>query len=269
MLPSTDWPRAADPARRIGYGVEVHATIGSTNDRAREVLRASGTDGLAIVAEHQDAGRGRRGRTWVSPPGVNLMVSVAIWPRLEPARAGLLGLAAALAVRDACAELVPDARLGVRWPNDVVTPEGLKVAGLLLETTLAEDRLADAVIGTGINVNWPRAEMPDEIAGRATSLAELAGEPVDRVALLAALLNRLDAEIAALEDGASPVARLREASVLDGRAVVVEVGEETVEGVAAGVGDDGALLLDTPAGRLGLSVGEVVVVRDVPVEAGA
>ena len=102
-----------------------------------------------------------------------------------------------------------------------------------------------------------------------SSLAELAGEPVDRVDLLAALLGRLDAEIAALETGASPVERLREASVLDGRAVVVEAGEEAVEGVVAGIGEDGALLLDTPAGRLGLSVGEVVVVRDVRVEAGA
>ncbi len=180
-----------------------------------------------------------------------------------------MGLAAALAVRDACAAVVPRAALGVRWPNVVVTRDGLKVAGLLLETTLADDRLADAIIGTGINVNWPRAEMPDEIADRATSLAELAGEPVDRVVLLGALLGRLDAEIAALETGASPVERLREASVLDGRAVLVEVGEEAVEGVVAGIGEDGALLLDTSAGRLALSVGEVVVVRDVPVEAGA
>lgn len=267
MLPTSDWTRAADPARRIGHAVEAHATIGSTNDRAREALRASGTDGLAVVAEHQVAGRGRRGRAWVSPPGVNLMVSVAIRPRVEPARAGLLGLATALAVRDACTAVVPGAALGVRWPNDVVTRDGLKVAGLLLETTLAGDRLADAVIGTGINVNWPRAEMPDEIAGRATSLAELAGAPLDRVELLGALLARLEAEVAALEAGASPVDRLREASVLDGRAVVVEVGEEAVEGVVAGIGEDGALLLDTPAGRLGLSVGEVVVVRDVRVEA--
>jgi len=269
MHPASDWSLAADPARRIGHAIEHHATIGSTNDRARAALLESGTDGLAVVAEHQSAGRGRRGRTWVSPPGANLMISVAFRPRLDPARAGLLGLAAALAVRDACVAAVPGAALGVRWPNDVVTADGLKVAGLLLETTLAEDRLADAVIGAGINVNWPRAEMPDEIAGRATSLADIAGRPVDRVALLRALLGRLDAEVAALESGGSPVERLRLAWVLDGRGVVVEVGEESVEGTAAGIADDGELLLDTPAGRLALSVGEVVAVRDVPVEAGA
>jgi BirA family biotin operon repressor/biotin-[acetyl-CoA-carboxylase] ligase len=143
------------------------------------------------------------------------------------------------------------------------------VAGLLLETTLAGEHLADAVIGAGINVNWPRADMPEEIAARATSLADLAGVRIDRVALLRELLARLDAEVAALEAGRSPVERLREASVLDGRGIVVEVGEAAVEGVAAGVADDGALLVDTPAGRLALTVGEVVAVRDLPVEAGA
>jgi biotin-(acetyl-CoA carboxylase) ligase len=105
--------------------------------------------------------------------------------------------------------------------------------------------------------------MPPEIAERATSLAELAGRPVDRVELLGELLTRLDAEVAGLEAGASPLDRFREASVLDGRSVRVEVGDTALEGVAAGVADDGALLLDTDAGRVALSVGEVVAVRDV------
>lgn len=242
--------------------MEHHATLGSTNDRARDALAETGREGLAVVADHQQAGRGRRGRAWVSPPGVNLMASVALRPRVDPARSGLLGLAAALAVRDACAALVPGAALGIRWPNDVVAADGLKVAGLLLETTLAGERLADAVIGVGINVNWPRAQMPPEIAGRATSLLELGGAPVDRVALLGELLGRLDGEVERLEAGGSPLDRFREASVLDGRSVRVEVGETALEGVAAGVADDGALLLDTEAGRVALSVGEVVAVRD-------
>jgi BirA family transcriptional regulator, biotin operon repressor / biotin---[acetyl-CoA-carboxylase] ligase len=118
------------------------------------------------------------------------------------------------------------------------------------------------VIGVGINVNWPRAEMPPEIAGRATSLAELAGRPVDRVALLGELLTRLDGEVERLEAGGSPLDRFREASVLDGCSVRVEVGETALEGVVAGVADDGALLLDTEAGRVALAVGEVVAVRD-------
>ncbi len=87
------WSAAADPSRRIGRTVEFHAEIGSTNDRAREALRRrrEAATGLAVVADLQTAGRGRRGRTWSSPAGVNLMLSVGVRPRIEAADAGLLG----------------------------------------------------------------------------------------------------------------------------------------------------------------------------------
>jgi BirA family biotin operon repressor/biotin-[acetyl-CoA-carboxylase] ligase len=261
------WSRVADPARRVGRSVEFHDEIGSTNDRARLALREPGGDGLAVVADLQTAGRGRRGRTWTSPSGRNLTVSVGLRPLLEPSRAGLLGIAAAVAARDACAALTPGARLSIRWPNDVVTSGGEKVAGLLVETTVEDGRLVEAVIGIGINVNWRRAEMPPEIAARATSLADIAGRELDRIALLGVLLDALDSELAAMERGGTPVERFRSVSALDGRRVAVELGEEVLEGIAAGIADDGALLLDTAAGRVALTIGEVVSVRDAdPVE---
>jgi len=256
------WSAAADPSRRIGRTVEFHSEIGSTNDRAREALAAGVGDGLAVVADLQTAGRGRRGRTWTSPAGVNLMVSVALRPHLGAADAGLLGISAALAVRAACASLVPNADLRVRWPNDVVTGDGRKLAGLLVETALEDGRLSEAIIGSGINVNWPLAEMPDEVRERATSLLELAGGPVDRVALLAAVLDALDAGIAALERGESPASRLAAVSALDGRQVTVDLGSDRLDGTAAGITEQGLLLLDTEAGRVALAVGEVVAVRD-------
>jgi BirA family biotin operon repressor/biotin-[acetyl-CoA-carboxylase] ligase len=263
------WPMAADSTRRIGHTVEFHAEIGSTNDRARELLHEPSGAGLVVVADEQTAGRGRRGRSWESPAGVNLMVSVGLQPRLDPVASGLLGIAAALAVREACAAVVPSQQLRVKWPNDVVAPGGLKVAGLLIETSLEDGRLADAVIGMGINVNWPRAAMPPEIRARATSLAELAGAPIDRVDLLRRLLDALDAEMAALEAGTSPVERLRAVSAIDGRQVSVDLGTEQLEGTAAGISDQGLLLLDTHAGRVALAIGEVVAVRDAPLAAGA
>jgi BirA family biotin operon repressor/biotin-[acetyl-CoA-carboxylase] ligase len=261
MHEPADWAAAADAARRIGHAVEYHAEIGSTNDRARELLATPDGEGVAVVADHQTAGRGRRGRSWDSPSGRNLLVSVAVRPRVPPRHAGLLGAAAAVAVRDACASVVAEPLL-VRWPNDIVTAGGDKVAGLLVETALEGERLAEAVVGVGINVNWRRAEMPPQIAARATSLTDLAGGALDRVALLRTLLAALDAELAAVENGASPVARLREVSALDGQTVTVDLGAALLDGVAAGIGDDGSLLLDAPAGRVALSVGEVVAVRD-------
>jgi BirA family transcriptional regulator, biotin operon repressor / biotin---[acetyl-CoA-carboxylase] ligase len=236
--------------------VEYHEQIGSTNDRARECLRA-GEDGIVVVADQQTAGRGRRGRSWQSPPGVNLMLSAGVRIGLPAGAAWQLGASTALAVCAACA---PYASLHVKWPNDLVTREGAKVAGLLLETALADDRLVQAIVGIGINVNWRRAEMPEEIAARATSLHELGGAEIDRMTLLSRLLDELDAEVLALERGESPLARLRAASWLDGRPVRVTAEESEVEGVVAGIGDDGALVVETERGRQVVSYGEVVAV---------
>jgi BirA family transcriptional regulator, biotin operon repressor / biotin---[acetyl-CoA-carboxylase] ligase len=258
-----DWASAADPRRRVGRAVEFHTRIGSTNDRARAALADGDGEGLAVVADLQIAGRGRRGRTWESPAGANLMVSVAARPRLAADAVGLLGIASAVAVRDACASLGPGLNLRVKWPNDVVAGDGRKVAGLLVETTMHGELLADAVIGAGINVNWAADAMPAELRARAVSLCELAGVELDRVALLRTLLDRLDAELAALERGVSPLERLAAVSALDGRLVMVDTGGERVQGTAIGLSADGQLLLDTDAGRRVLAVGEVISVRDV------
>ena len=262
MTDPADWYRAADPARRIGHAVEFHAEIASTNDRARDALAEPGGEGLAVVADLQTSGRGRRGRTWISPAGANLLFSVAWRPAIAPRLAGLLGGCAAMAVRDACAAFVPDAGLAIRWPNDVVNGAGRKVGGLLVETALEGGELTEAVVGIGINVNWLPAAMPPEIGGSATSLQVLLGSPIDRVALLAAVLDALDAGVAALERGESPLPRLRAASWLDGREVEVDTGAATIRGHVAGIADDGSLLLDAEVGRLALSVGEVARVHE-------
>ena len=251
------WTDAADPARRVGRAVEFHPEIGSTNDRARELVETDGA-GIAVVTDLQTAGRGRRGRTWTSPAGANLMCSVGIRPSLAARDAGLLGASVALAVLTACR---PWAALAVRWPNDLVAVDGAKVAGLLLETSIVGDALTHAVLGVGINANWARADMPAELRDTATSLTELAGRPLDRVALLAGLLSALDDEVTRLERGASPVERLRAVSWLDGRALEVDTGDGVVSGTGAGIADDGSLLLDTADGRLALGHGEVVRVR--------
>ena len=254
----TDWQRADRPRRRVGRGVEAHASIGSTNDRARALLLEPDGEGRAIVTEEQTAGRGRRGRTWISPPGRNLMVSVAVRPRISATDAWQLALAAALAARSACAALVP---VALKWPNDLVSDEGAKVGGLLLETTIDGDRVTSAVIGIGINVNWPRAEMPPDIAEHATSIVELAGVPIDRADLLASLLDALDSELVAVEVGTSPVARYREVCATLGTDVAVDTATGRVEGRAIGIDDRGALVLETAGGRVELTSGEIVRVR--------
>lgn len=249
---------AARPGRRIGHAVELHEKIGSTSDRARELLDVEGGAGTAVVAELQTDGRGRRGRAWASPAGRNLMVSLAVRPRLAARDAWRLGLAVALAACDACRTVAP---VDLKWPNDIVARDGRKVGGLLIETVIDGDRLGAAIIGIGINVNWAVAEMPAEIAGSATSLLELAGTPVDRGALLAELLDRLDAELAGLDAGRSPLDRYRAACRTLGAAVTVEAGSRAIEGVAAAIDDLGALVVETPSGPVTVTSGEVVRVR--------
>lgn len=259
MLASAEpFTEVAQPGRRVGHRVEWHASIGSTNDRARELLEEPHGEGTAVVAEKQLAGRGRRGRTWTSPPGVNLTVSVGLRPRIGAADAWMLGPAVALAAQAACPF---DANVALKWPNDLVSAAGRKLGGLLVETSVHGDLLATAVAGVGINVNWRLADMPPELATNATSLAELVGHDVDRAPLLGRLLAEMDAEIALVESGISPLDRYRSACQTIGEHVTIDVGNGAVVGRAVDLDSRGALVVETTGGLLTVTTGDVVRTR--------
>ena len=249
------WTDAVDPGRRIGHTLEFVPVIDSTNDRARELLGQPRGEGTVVVADLQRAGRGRHGRSWQSPSGRNLTMSVGLRPRLTAGRAWLLSATAALAVLDAAR---PHARLSVKWPNDLVAADGRKVAGILVETSMDGERLRDAVIGIGVNVNWRRDEMPDELATAATSLADLAGHEVHRVELLASLLAHLDAGLAAAETGDSPVERYRRECVTIGHDVTVQAPDGPIDGRAVAIDDLGGLVVETAIGPVTVTSGDVV-----------
>ena len=258
LAPPDRFAPAAQPGRRIGHRVEEHASIGSTNDRAHELLETADGAGVVVVADEQRAGRGRRGRAWESPPGLNLAMSVGIRPALAASDAWKLGMAAALAARDACGEI---AEVRLKWPNDLVAPDGRKLGGLLVETAVDGDSMTAAVIGIGINVNWRIADMPSPLSVNATSLAELAAAEVDRVALLSRLLGALDAEVAEVEAGASPLGRYRAACTTLGGPVTVDIGSGLVAGEAIDVDVHGRLVVSTTAGLVTIATGEVVHAR--------
>ena len=253
-----DWTDAARAGRRVGHAIEAHATIGSTNDRARELLADPGSDGVAVVADAQTAGRGRRDRTWHSPAGRSLSMSAVVKPHLAARDAWQLALGTALAASEACDPVAPT---WLKWPNDVVDADGGKVAGILIETVIEGDRVTGAVIGVGMNIDWRRADMPDEIRATAVSLAELGGGPVDRVGLLDRLLTGLSIELAAIEAGRSPLGRYRARCRTLGSRVTVAVGDRTIEGRAVDLDEDGALVVETIDGRHRVASGEVMGVR--------
>jgi BirA family biotin operon repressor/biotin-[acetyl-CoA-carboxylase] ligase len=225
------------------------AVVGSTNDLLKERARAGAPAWSAVLAERQTAGRGRQGHSWASPPG-NLYLSVLLRPSLPADSWGVLPLAAGLAVCEAAGELEVAAEL--KWPNDVLVG-GRKLAGILVEAVSGARGMESAVVGIGVNVATVPAELPAELAGRITSLAAERGSPVDLLAFAAAVLARLAVCYDALvRDGsAAIVQRWRQrAAAWWGSVVEVESAGEIRRGIARGVDERGALLLEDASGGI-------------------
>lgn len=199
----------------------------STQDVARAWAEEGKPAGVCVVALRQTSGRGRLGRAWVATEGA-LAMSVVLRPNLPTSRLGLLPLAAAVAVRAACS---PDLR--IKWPNDLLTPDGRKVAGLLAEAEISGGRVRHVILGIGVNVTAAPGDLP------AASLADLGmhhdlGElAVDVVAELLAWTTR------AFDAPDRVVAAWSEASATLGRRVRVG----GIEGVGEEVAPDGSLRL--------------------------
>jgi BirA family biotin operon repressor/biotin-[acetyl-CoA-carboxylase] ligase len=238
---------------RSGVAVEVVAETGSTN--ADLLARAPRlTAPVLLVAEHQTAGRGRAGRSWLSEPDHSLTFSLA-W-RFADGLRGLAGLPLAIGV--ALAETLGRLGQGVqlKWPNDVLK-DGAKLAGILVETQVAPDGAAWTIVGIGVNLVMPDA-LEDRIGRSAAAMPWLAR--MDRDALMAALLDGLAGALAQFAHAGfgAFAARWNLLHAWQGRPVVLlDRGEVQHEGLAAGVDDTGRLLLDTTAGRVTIVAGDV------------
>ncbi|MCB9744248.1 MAG: biotin--[acetyl-CoA-carboxylase] ligase [Alphaproteobacteria bacterium] len=221
---------------------------GSTNTEAATLGRL-GVPRALVVADRQRAGRGRLGRSWESPAGQNLTFSMLLRPECRPQDAPLLCLAAGVAV----AEVLD---LELKWPNDVLSPEGRKLCGLLAETNFRGSELDFVVLGVGINVH--QVGFPPELPN-ASSLAEL-GRARPRGALLVELVAALEDTLqAAIVQPAGVLARWRRRSQTLGRRV--RVGE--LEGVAEDIRADGALILRTGEGPRVVLAGDVEMIGSV------
>ncbi len=227
------------------FAVEYHDSLSSTNDRARELADRGASD-VSVLAGEQTAGRGRRGRAWASPPG-GVYASVLLRPALQPERVGLLALAGAVAAVDATADAGVEAT--IKWPNDVLGPDGRKLAGVLAERGTAGDAVEWVAVGVGHNADVDPADLPEG----ATSLRELTGGPVDRRRLAQALLESFDA-LRRDPDAVLPAWRARAST--PGRRVRVETRDGAVEGTATDIEATGALLVETGSGLRRVTVGD-------------
>ena len=236
------------PVLPDGWTLVALQSVGSTNDEAARLAEQGAPEGTVVWAREQTGGRGRRGRFWASPVG-NLYSSTILRPDCPAARAAELGFVAALAVADT----VPQGRgVRVKWPNDVLV-DGGKVAGILPESAVDGDGRAEHVIlGIGVNV------------GCAPSLPEMRYPGAALGGTVEAALEKLTAALARRlgqwrRDG-FPAIRAEWLATAGpiGQEVDVRLGDELVRGRFAGMDGDGALLLDTAAGRRRIVAGELL-----------
>jgi BirA family biotin operon repressor/biotin-[acetyl-CoA-carboxylase] ligase len=243
--------------------VEVVEEIGSTNAELVSRAAADDPEGLVLVAEHQQAGRGRLDRIWTSPPRAGLTVSVLLRPAVPAARRAWLSLLTGVALAEAVTE-VAGVRASLKWPNDLLAADGAKLAGIL-----AESAGSAVVVGVGLNVSTRRDELPDT----GTSLSVAAGAPVDRHAVLLGFLRSFERRysrwVRALGDPVSSgLAQdyLAWCSTVGAAVTVTMPDGSTLEGVADAVDWDGRLVVRTSAGILELASGDVRHVRPRPRE---
>jgi BirA family biotin operon repressor/biotin-[acetyl-CoA-carboxylase] ligase len=240
--------------------VQVLETVGSTNAVLAAEAAADAPEGTVLVAEHQEAGRGRLDRLWVSPPRAGLTVSVLLRPDVPASRRSWLPLLTGVALAEAVGE-VADVRAALKWPNDLLASDGGKLAGIL-----AESSSTAVVVGVGLNVSTTAPELPEG----GTSLLLAGATQLDRAALLVGYLRALGARYRRWSESlgdpvGSGLARDYLAwSATVGTAVAVTLPDGTVvEGVAEAVDWDGRLVVTTAAGRVELASGDVRHVRRV------
>lgn len=221
------------------FHITAFDTIGSTSDEARMRARDGAPHGTVIRADEQTGGRGRRGNTWTSPKG-NLYLSVVLRPGVAAAQAGQLSFVAATALADAVALVAPGADVALKWPNDLLL-DGKKAAGILLETETTDNRIDWVVLGMGVNI----AQAP-EYAAKLNDASGDVDPDTMMDAVLAALQNRYAQWRA---DGFAQIRAdwLSRAAGLGGR-ITVRLPDSELEGVFAGLEDDGTLLLEQDGG---------------------
>ena len=240
-----------------------YRTVDSTNELASSLSSQKKTEsGTVIIADMQSKGRGRLGRKWISPPGVNIYMSVILKPEMEPRDATLLTILSAVACTVAirAGSGVP---VSIKWPNDLVV-SGKKIGGILTEVKTGLNKINTAIIGIGLNVNLEPSEFPDEIKALATSLKAESGKHHARGKIIISILKEIEFWFYILKrEGRVPLLEeWRRLSSTLGKEVVVTIGEDTVRGMAEDIDDEGLLILGLPSGlKKKISAGDISILR--------
>ena len=229
----------------------------STNRQARLLAMDGAKHGTLVIADTQSAGRGRRGRGWISPAGEGIFMSLIVRPDVPPSGVAKMSMSLALAVGKAIERVTGlDAR--IKWPNDIVIG-GRKICGLLLEMDATADKVNSIVAGVGVNVY--QTAFDEEIAHTASSLDLMAGRRVSRSEVVRAFLEEFERALALADEDMMREYRARSATI--GQRVQVISLSGTYEGMAQGITESGTLLVEDDAGEVREVLAADVSVRGI------
>lgn len=238
-------------AKLIGRRLVCLATTTSTNSDAFRLAEQDAVEGTVILSDGQSSGKGRLGRVWSSPEGVNLYCSVILRPGIMPYEAPQLTFLSAVAVARTI-ELVSDLKPEIKWPNDVLI-KGKKVAGLLNEMNAETDVINFVILGIGVNLNMTAEQFPPDLRHPATSILLESGRPVGRARFAALLMGELDRLYRDFRtNGFGPVrAEWQQRCNAHGRELAIsDGGADVVKGMFAGIDSYGALLVAGAGGKI-------------------
>jgi len=235
----------------------------SSNRQVMKLGAEGAPHGFVFGIEQQDQGRGRRGRSWFSPPGENLLFSILLRPGFSAERIGLLPLLCATTLWECLKEEGLES-IGIKWPNDLLLQDK-KICGILTEMQSRGGKLSYLVLGIGLNVHSSLESFPEELQSQASSLFAATGRRFSRDQLLQSFLRELARRLPELNGNAAPafLSRWREASATLGREVALQMPDGSeLEGIAEDIDDNGALLLRSADQKLHrLHSGEITRLR--------
>jgi len=246
LLPSAVKERLK--TRRFGRRIYYYPQTDSTNRVALELARLGESEGTLVVTDFQTEGRGRQDHTWSSAAGKDLLFTLVLRPEQSPR----FNLPITLVFSSAVSGVLSDSmgqELGVKWPNDIIAPRG-KIGGILAEGSAVPGHPSFVVVGTGINVNSDETNFPAELQGLVASCRTLTGRSWDRAAVLADVLEAMEARYDRFRRDGFPAVRAQyeQALTTTGRLVSIEREGVRLTGTVDGVNDDGALRLSPTGG---------------------
>lgn len=236
--------------------------IDSTNNEVKRLAEHGAPEGLLVVADQQNTGKGRRGRSWASPKESGVWMSFLLRPSFEPNHASMLTLVAAMAVEEAV-RVTCGLECGIKWPNDIVA-DGKKICGILTEMSTDVDSIQYVVVGIGINANTE--SFPEEICATATSLRLNTGAAVNRAALAAEVMNAWEKyyeRFMETLDFGTLKEEYNRRLVNCGRQVRVLAPRGEYSGVSKGINDVGELLVELEDGSVRAVISGEVSVRGI------